>query len=56
MLLPFESASNPNDISSFLVDRDDHARVYRIKTIFDLDHAYFAARLITRPDKDWLNP
>lgn len=56
LLLPFVSASNSNDISCFLVDRDDQTKHYRLKTIFDLDQAYFSARLITRPDKDWLNP
>lgn len=56
LLLPFHSASNANDTSCFLVERDDDLKTYRLKTIFDLDHAYFAARLITRPDKDWLNP
>lgn len=56
MLLPFQSASNTNDVSCFLVDRDDATRSYHLKTIFDLDQAYFSARLITRPDKDWLNP
>lgn len=56
ILLPFNSATNANDVSCFLVERDDALRMYRIKTIFDLDHAYFSARLITRPDRDWLNP
>jgi hypothetical protein len=55
LLLPFYSA-NSTDVSCFLVDRDDPTRSYRLKTIFDLDQAYFSARLITRPDKDWLNP
>ncbi len=57
LLLPFVSASgDPNDCSCFLVERDDDQRCYRLKTIFDLDQAYFSARLITRPDKEWLNP
>lgn len=56
LLLPFVSASDPNDVSCFLVDRDDQTRRYRLKTIFDLDQAYFSARLITRPDKEWLDP
>lgn len=56
LLLPFVSASDANEISCFLVERDDATRTYNLKTIFDLDHAYFSARLITRPDKDWLNP
>jgi len=57
LLLPFYSASgDPSDVSSFLVEREDENKCYRLKTIFDLDQAYFSARLITRPDKDWLNP
>ena len=56
LLLPFVSASDANDVSCFLVDRDDENRVYRLKTIFDLDQAYFSARLITRPDREWLDP
>jgi len=55
LLLPFFSADGAN-VSCFLVDRDDANKVYGLKTIFDLDQAYFSARLITRPDKDWLNP
>lgn len=55
LLLPFFSANNV-DVSCFLVERHDETRTYRLKTIFDLDQAYFSARLITRPDKDWLNP
>jgi hypothetical protein len=57
LLLPFFSArGDPGDVSSFLVEREDENHCYRLKTIFDLDQAYFSARLITRPDKDWLNP
>jgi len=56
LLLPFVSASDANDVSCFLVERDDANHCYRLKTIFDLDQAYFSARLITRPDKEWLNP
>ncbi len=56
ILLPFSSASSANETSCFLVERNDATKMYRLKTILDLDHAYFSARLITRPDKDWLNP
>jgi hypothetical protein len=56
MLLPFPSFSDKNDYSSFLVDRDDASQAYHLKTIFDLDHSYFSARLLTRPDRDWLDP
>jgi hypothetical protein len=56
LLLPFVSASNSADVSCFLVEREDRTKTYRLKTIFDLDQAYYSARLITRPDKDWLDP
>jgi hypothetical protein len=56
LLLPFVSASDASDVSCFLVERHDEDKTYRLKTIFDLDQAYFSARLITRPDRDWLNP
>lgn len=56
LLLPFVSASDANDVSCFLVDRDDTHESYHLKTIFDLDQAYFSARLITRPDREWLDP
>jgi hypothetical protein len=55
MLLPFHS-SNGKDIACLLVERDDVNKCYKIKTILDMDQAYYAARLITRPDKEWLNP
>jgi hypothetical protein len=55
LLLPFHS-SNGTDVSCFLVERDDVNKCYVIKTILDMDQAYFSARLITRPDKEWLNP
>jgi len=55
LLLPFHS-SNGTDISCFLVELDDGNQCYLIKTILDMDQAYFNARLITRPDREWLNP
>lgn len=55
LLLPFVS-SNGSDVSCFLVERDDANSCYQIKTILDMDQAFFSARLITRPDKEWLNP
>jgi hypothetical protein len=56
LLLPFYAANDSNDVSCFLIDRDDNTHTYRLKTVFDLDQAYFSARLITRPDKEWLDP
>lgn len=56
LLLPFASARSSAEVSCFLIERNDSTKSYDLKTIFDLDQAYFAARLITRPDKEWLNP
>lgn len=56
LLLPFILSSGDEDASCFVVQRNDELRTYELKTIFDLDQAYFSARLIARPDKDWLNP
>lgn len=55
LLLPFHS-SNGRDIACFLVERDDTNACYKIKTVLDMDQAFFAARLLTRPDREWLNP
>jgi hypothetical protein len=60
LLLPFYAAdyspANPSGVSCFLVDRVEATKSYRLKTIFDLDQAYYSARLLTRPDRDWLDP
>lgn len=55
LLLPFPAATGKS-YSAFLIERDDERKRYFIKTILDMDHAFFAARLITRPDEDWLHP
>lgn len=55
LLLPFVS-SGGKEIACFLVQRNDQHRCYSIKTVLDMDQAFFAARLITRPDREWLNP
>ena len=55
LLLPFPAASG-DKYSAFLVERSDETQSYILKTILDMDHAYFAARLITRPDEFWLKP
>jgi hypothetical protein len=42
--------------SVLLVERDDRNRIYKPNTVFDVAQAYFSARLITRPDREWFNP
>jgi len=55
LLLPFYSA-NSADVSCFLVDRDDKMKSYCLKTIFDLDQAYFSAVLPSRVAGLTMNP
>jgi hypothetical protein len=53
LLLPFHTNAGK---AALLVERDDNHRMYIIKTVLDMDQAYFAARLLTRPDNEWLDP
>jgi len=55
LLLPFVSYSG-RDVACLLVERNDEHRCYTVRTVLDMDQAFFAARLLTRPDKEWLNP
>jgi hypothetical protein len=41
---------------ALVAEKDQAANLYRIKTALTMDMAYMDARLITRPDRDWLNP
>ena len=56
LLLPLCLLS-PNKADLVLVaDKDKKSRVYRVRTLLRMDQAYSNARLLTRPDRDWLNP
>ena len=41
---------------ALVADKDPKAKMYRIRTALRMDMAYNNARLITRPDREWLNP
>ncbi len=41
---------------ALVADKDRKAKMYRIRTALRVDMAYNNARLITRPDREWLNP
>jgi len=56
LLLPL-CIMNPDTADLALVaDKDTVGKVYRIRTALSMDMAYINARLLTRPDRDWLNP
>lgn len=41
---------------ALVAEKDTAGRVYRIRTALRMDMAYNNARLLTRPDREWLNP
>nr|VFK53619.1 MAG: protein of unknown function (DUF3825) [Candidatus Kentron sp. TUN] len=56
LLLPLNITSDSEADLALVADKDKERRIYRIKTALTMDMAYFNARLICRPDRDWLNP
>ena len=56
LLLPLNLMSENEADLALVADKDRTARLYRIKTLLTMDMAYVDARLITRPDREWLNP
>ena len=56
LLLPLNITSQDVADLALVADKDRQARLYRIRTGLSMDQAYNNARLLTRPDRDWLNP
>lgn len=56
LLLPLNLTDDNNADVALVVDKDKDRNIYRAITILTMDLAYIDARLITRPDRDWLNP
>lgn len=56
LLLPLNLTSEHEADLALVTEKDRDAKLYRIKTMLTMDMAYMDARLITRPDRDWLNP
>jgi hypothetical protein len=56
LLLPLYLTSDVEADLAFVADKDKAGKVYRIKTVLTMDQAYIDARLICRPDREWLNP
>jgi hypothetical protein len=56
LLLPLNLTDDNNADVALVVDKDKIRNIYRATTILTMDLAYIDARLITRPDRDWLNP
>ncbi len=56
LLLPLHLTSEHEADLAIVAEKDATARLYRIKTALTMDMAYMDARLITRPDREWLNP
>jgi len=56
LLLPLNITSDTEADLALVADKDKQRNIYRIKTALPMDKAYINARLICRPDKEWLNP
>lgn len=56
LLLPLNLMSDTQADLALVVDKDKSRKKYFARTILAMDMAYIDARLITRPDRDWLNP
>lgn len=57
LLLPLVLTNDDNIAElAFVVDKDKDRNIYRGKTVLTMDMAYVDARLITKPDDDWLTP
>lgn len=56
LLLPLNLISDNNADLALVVDKDKARKKYFARTVLTMDMAYIDARLITRPDRDWLNP
>jgi hypothetical protein len=56
LLLPLNLTSEGEADLALVADKDQTRRIYRIRTVLTMDMAYVDARLITRPDREWLNP
>jgi len=57
LLLPLVLTNEDNIAElALVVDKDKKRNMYRGKTVLSMDLAYIDARLITKPDDDWLNP
>lgn len=56
LLLPLCIMSPEKADLALVADKDKDAKLYRIRTALRMDMAYSNARLITRPDREWLDP
>lgn len=56
LLLPLHITDPLTPDNAMVAERDDNLKTYRIRTILTMDMAYLDARIICKPDRDWLNP
>jgi hypothetical protein len=56
LLLPLAITDDSKADFALVADKDKDRRKYLVRTILTLDQAYIDARLITAPDRAWLNP
>ncbi len=56
LLMPLNLVEPGKADLALVIEKDPAAQVYLARTILSLDMAYMDARLIARPDREWLDP
>ncbi len=56
ILLPLSFSSDGNAEVALVVERNPNSKTYLAPTILDLQTAYSNARLVCKPESEWLNP
>lgn len=56
LLLPLSLTAPDRADLALVAEKDTAARLYRVRTALRMDMAYSNARLLTRPDREWLDP
>ena len=54
-LIPLYSRKNRSKVLAAMVVRKNE-KIFEISTILTVDQAYNNARLLAKPDREWLNP
>lgn len=55
-LLPLRLTSAAHEVLALVADKQESDRLYKIRTALTMDMAYSNARLVGKPNREWLNP
>ncbi|MEL6815337.1 MAG: DUF3825 domain-containing protein, partial [Cyanobacteria bacterium J06598_3] len=55
-LLPLRLTSADHEVLALVADKQERDKLYKIRTALTMDMAYSNARLVGKPNREWLNP